>query len=163
MLMEKYRIEIKWALLFIATMLIWMILEKLVGLHSTHIDKHMIYTNFFAIPAILIYVLALLDKRKNFYGGQMTYQQGFLTGLWMTLIITVLSPLAQYIISTVITPDYFSTVIDYAVANDIMTEEAARKQFNLKSYIIQATIGAVIMGVVTSAIVAIFTRKRAQS
>jgi subtilase family serine protease len=42
----------------------------------------------------------------------------------------------------------------------MMTEEAARKQFNLKNYIIQATIGALIMGVVTSAIVAIFTRKR---
>ncbi|HKK75108.1 MAG TPA: DUF4199 domain-containing protein [Saprospiraceae bacterium] len=159
--MQKYRIELKWAIIFMATTLVWMILEKLVGLHSTHIDKHMIYTNFFAIPAIIIYVLALLDKRKNFYGGQMTYQQGFLTGLWITLIVTIFSPLTQYIISTVITPDYFSTVIDYVITHDMMTEEAARKQFNLKNYIIQATIGALIMGVVTSAIVAIFTRKRA--
>jgi hypothetical protein len=159
--MQKYRIELKWALIFVATTLVWMILEKLVGLHSTHIDKHMIYTNFFAIPAIIIYVLALLDKRKNFYGGQMTYRQGFLTGLWISLIVTIVSPLTQYIISTVITPDYFSNIIDYTVTNDIMTEEAARKQFNLKNYIIQATIGALIMGVVTSAIVALFTRKRA--
>lgn len=159
--MQKYRIELKWAIIFMVTTLAWMILEKLVGLHSIHIDKHMIYTNFFAIPAIVIYVLALLDKRKNFYGGQMTYQQGFLTGLWISLIVTILSPLTQYIISMVITPDYFSTVIDYVVKNDMMTEEAARKQFNLKNYIIQATIGALIMGVVTSAIVAIFTRKRA--
>jgi hypothetical protein len=50
--------------------------------------------------------------------------------------------------------------LDYVVEHDMMTEEAARKQFNLKNYIIQATIGALIMGVVTSAIVAIFTRKR---
>lgn len=158
--MQKYRIEIKWALIFIAVNLAWMIGEKAVGLHDTHIDKHMIYTNFFAIPAIIVYVLALLDKRKNFYGGVMNYKQGFLTGLWITLIVTILSPLTQYIISTVITPDYFSTVIDYVVEHDMMTEEAARKQFNLKNYIIQATIGALIMGVVTSAIVAIFTRKR---
>jgi hypothetical protein len=158
--MQKYRIELKWAVIFMAATLVWMIGEKAVGLHSTHIDKHMIYTNFFAIPAILIYVLALLDKRKNFYGGVMNYQQGFLTGLWITLIVTVLSPLTQYIISTVITPDYFSTIIDHAVSHEIMTEEAARKQFNLQNYIKQATIGALIMGVFTSAIVAIFTRKR---
>lgn len=50
--MQKYRIELKWAIIFMVTTLAWMILEKLVGLHSTHIGKHMIYTNFFAIPAI---------------------------------------------------------------------------------------------------------------
>ena len=39
----------------------------------THIDKHVVYTNFYALPAILVYVFALLDKRKNFYNGKMTY------------------------------------------------------------------------------------------
>jgi hypothetical protein len=43
-----------------------MLREKGLGLHSRHIDKHMIYTNFYAIP-VGVYVLALLDKRKNYY------------------------------------------------------------------------------------------------
>ncbi|MEL7123432.1 MAG: DUF4199 domain-containing protein [Bacteroidota bacterium] len=159
--MKNIRIEIKWAIIFVVAQLLWMLLEKLVGLHSTHIDKHAIYTNFFGIIAIVIYVFALLDKRKNFYNGVMTYQQGFITGLIITAIVTVLTPLVQYIISTVITPEYFSNVIKYTVDSGAMNQEAAEQFFNLQSYMIQATIGAAIMGVITSAIVAIFTRKKA--
>jgi hypothetical protein len=47
--MSQYKIEIKWALIFFIVSLIWIFLEKLVGLHDAHIDKHPIYTNFFAI------------------------------------------------------------------------------------------------------------------
>jgi hypothetical protein len=58
---------------------------------------------------------ALLDKRKNFYNGVMTYKQGFITGLIITAIVTIFSPLTQWIISNVITPDYFKNVIQYSV------------------------------------------------
>jgi len=71
--MKKISIEIKWAILFALMTLVWMIVERAVGLHDTHIDKHAVYTNFYALPAILVYVFALLDKRKNFYDGKMTY------------------------------------------------------------------------------------------
>ena len=64
--MKKIQIEIKWAIIFVIMTLIWMILEKVAGLHDEHIDKHPIFTNFIAIPAIAIYVFAILDKRKNF-------------------------------------------------------------------------------------------------
>ncbi len=82
--MKNYRIEVKWALVFMAMMLIWMLIEKMAGLHSTHIDKHVIYTNFVAIPAIAVYVFAMLDKKRNFYDGTMSYKQGFVFGLIMT-------------------------------------------------------------------------------
>ncbi len=92
--MKAIRIEIKRALLFVIMDLLWMAQERAVGLHDQHIDKHPIYTNFIAIPAIIIYLLALLDKRKNFYNGVMTYKQGFLTGLIITAFITNLGRLS---------------------------------------------------------------------
>ena len=49
-----------------------MVLERMLGWHSTHIDKHATYTNFFAIVAIAIFVVALIDKRNNDYEGSMT-------------------------------------------------------------------------------------------
>ncbi len=157
--MKQYNIEIKWAIAFVLMTLGWMLLERLSGLYNQHIDKHEIYTNFIALPAIAIYVFALLDKRKNFYGGTMSYKQGFISGLIITLIVTAFSPLTQYITTTIIAPQYFPNVIKYAVDAQKMTQQEANDFFNLKNYIVQGLIGAPIMGLVTTAIVAIFTRK----
>jgi hypothetical protein len=158
--MKNLKIEIKWAIIFATMTLLWMLIEKATGLHDTHIDKHMVYTNFIAIPAIAVYVFALLDKRKNYYHGKMTYLQGFVCGLIITLIVTILSPLTQYITSTFITPDYFQNAIAYGVSTGKTTQEAAEGYFNLENYIIQGLIGAPVMGLLTTAIVAIFTRKK---
>ena len=158
--MKTIKIEIRWAIIFTVMMLIWMLLERVFGLHDEYIDKHPIFTNFVAIPAIAVYVLALLDKRDNFYHGKMTYIQGLITGLIITGMVTVLSPLSQIITSLVITPDYFQNAINYAVSEGKMTQKAAEEYFNLRSYILQGLIGAPVMGVLTSAIVAIFTRKK---
>jgi len=158
--MKNLKIEIKWAIIFATMTLLWMLIEKATGLHDTHIDKHMVYTNFIAIPAIAVYVFALLDKRKNHYHEKMTYMQGFVCGLIITLIVTILSPLTQYITSTFITPDYFQNAIAYGVSTGKTTQEAAEGYFNLENYIIQGLIGAPVMGLLTTAIVAIFTRKK---
>ncbi|MGB5509394.1 DUF4199 domain-containing protein [Robiginitalea sp.] len=159
--MEKIKIELKWALIFIGMSLLWMVLEKMLGLHSTHIDKHMYLTNLYAIPAILVYVLALKDKKKNYYNGDMSYKQGFISGLIITIIVTVFAPLTQWIISTVITPEYFPNVIAHSVETGYHNSlEEAEAYFNLKSYILQATVGTFIMGVITSAIVGLFVRTK---
>lgn len=160
--MDKFKIEIKWALIFIGAILVWAIMERAVGLHDEHIDKQQYLTTLFAIPAILIYVLALKDKRKNYYDGEMTYGQGFLSGLVITVIVALFSAPAQWIISALITPNYFNNVIEYSVKTGYYeTREAAKANFNLSNYILQSVIGALIMGVLTSAVVAIFTRRKA--
>lgn len=156
--MKNIKIEIKWALIFTIMSLVWMLLEKLAGLHDKHIDKHAVYTNLVAIPAIAIYVFALQDKRKNFYNGEMSYKQGFVSGLLITLIVTLLSPLSQYITSTFISPEYFPNMIRYVAIKGEMSKMEAENYFNLKNYIIQGLIGAPVMGLITTAIVAIFTR-----
>ncbi|MFN8256147.1 MAG: DUF4199 domain-containing protein [Bacteroidales bacterium] len=161
--MKKYSIEIKWGLLFAIMSLLWMWFEYLSGWHSEHIDKQEMYTNFFAIPAIALYVIALLDKRKNYYNGQMTYKQGFICGLIITLVVTVLSPLTQIITSKIITPEFFQNAIQYAVKIGRMTQIEAENFFNLKNYILMGFIGALGMGILTSAVVAIFTRKTIKS
>jgi hypothetical protein len=158
--MKSYKIEIKWAFIFFIMMLAWMVGEKLAGLHDQHIDKHPIYSNFVAIPAILIYLLALLDKRKNHYGGNMTYKQGFVTGIILTGIITLLAPLTQYITSTFITRQYFTNAINYVVSTGKMQPAEAERYFNLKSYILQGLIATPVMGLLTTAVVALFAMTR---
>lgn len=159
--MKKISIEIKWAFIFIAMSLLWMVLEKLSGLHSTHIDKHMYLTNIFAIPAIAVYVFALRDKKKNYYNGQMNYMQGLFSGLIISLIVTLFSPLTQWITSVIITPEYFPNVIEYSVSTGYhATREEAEAYFSLDNYIKQSVMGAAMMGVITSAVVAFFVKTK---
>lgn len=158
--MKKYSIEIKWGIIFALMSLIWMILERITGLHDTHIDQHATYTNFIAIPSISIYVLGLLEKRKKFYGGKMTYGQGFITGLIITGVITLLTPLTMWLTLAFITPDFLENARIYAVEAGKMDQEAAEGYFSQGNYMIQSIVGAPIMGILTSAIVAIFTRKK---
>ena len=158
--MKNIGIEIKWGILFVVIQLLWMLGEKLAGLHDENIAQHATATNFFALIAIVVYVVALLDKRKNSYEGKMTWKQGFFTGLFITAVVTLLTPLSQYLTSAVIAPHFFDNMIDYTVEQGIKSREEAEAYFNMKSYMVQSVIFAPVVGIVTSAIVAIFTRKK---
>lgn len=161
--MKKYSIEVKWAFIFIITSLLWMVLEKISGLHDKHLDLQQYLTLLFMVPAILIYVWALKDKKKNFYNGKISFKQAFISGLIMSVIITVFSPLTQWITSEIITPDYFDNVIKYSVSTGYYKSvEEATAFFNLKNYIIQSFIFTLIMGIVTSAVVAFFVRSKSK-
>lgn len=159
--MRHIKIEIKWAIIFSIVGLLWMLLEKLSGLHSTYIDYHLYLTNLFAIPAIWIMVLALKDKKKRFYNGQMSYKQGLISGIVLSLFIALLSPLTQWITSYVITPEYFPNVIQRSVEiGYYKTIEEAKANFNYPNYAKQGAIFAFIMGIVTTAIAMIFIRSK---
>lgn len=158
--MKNFRIEFRWALIFSMAQLAWMYFEKAIGLHDEHIGQHAIYTNLFAIIAIIIYVLALSNKKNDFFYGAMNWKQGFISGIVLSVFIALISPLVQYIINTYITPEYFQNVIDFAVENGKMTRENAEGYFNLNSYMLQGAFGALAMGVVTSAIVAFFVKSK---
>jgi len=160
--MKKFQLEIKWAFIFFSMMLLWMLGEKLAGLHDEHIAAHATWTMMVMFPAIAVYVFALLDKRKTAYNGFMTYKQGFLAGVWITGFVTLLSPLTQWLTTAVISPEYFTNMSAYAVEQGLMTAEAAADYFSISSYLKQTVIFTPVMGVITTAVVAIFTRKSAK-
>lgn len=156
--MKNRIIEIKWALIFIVIQLLWMWVERLTGLHDEHIKKYPLYSNFIALPAMAVYILAMLDKRKNAYNGNMSFNQAFITGMIIVWIVTLLSPLTQWISTTLIAPDYFPNMIEHAVNSEEMTRQAAENRYNLKRGIIQGAGGTLVPGVVASAMGALFTR-----
>lgn len=158
--MKKFQIEIKWGILFILSGLIWMVLEKSLGWHDELLDQHATYTMFYAPIAIALYVLALRDKKKTDYQRKMTYLQGLISGLLLTLVVVILTPLSQYISHEYISPEYFPNIRKLSVEKGQMTQEEAEMHFSLMSYIQQSLIFAAFMGVLTSAIVAIFTRSK---
>mgnify|MGYP001087351690 CR=1 FL=1 len=159
--MKSFLIEIKWAFLFILSILIWMVLERLFGLHDEHIYLHQYITMLYSIVAISVYFLALRNKREDYYNGKITYLQSFISGLIITGIITLFTPITQWIILEIITPDFFENMIQYSFDKGMYESKAAAEYyFNYKNYVIQSVIGALILGVVTTAIVSIFIKKK---
>ncbi|WP_404409286.1 DUF4199 domain-containing protein [Pseudidiomarina marina] len=158
--MNNYKLEIRWGFIFSVAMLVWLLLERLVGLHGDYIAQHVVWTNLFAIVAIAIYVLAMRDKREKELNGAMTWKQGFLCGIGITIVVAILSPLTQWLAHTFVSPDFFANMVEYAVSSGNMTETQALNYFSLQSYMIQAVIAAVVMGVITSAVVALFVRTK---
>ena len=158
--MHNYKLEIKWGVLFTLITLLWILFERMMGWHSANIEEHASGSLFFALPAIAVYIAALLDKRKNEFDGVMTWKQGLMTGFYVTVVVVLLNPVAQVLIHTVLSPDYLQNMADYSVASGNMEREDAEAYFSLTNYIIQGIVGAFFMGVVTSALVAVFTRKK---
>lgn len=158
--MKSIKIELKWAIIFTIVSMLWMVLELATGLHDEHIESHYIYTNLYAIPAILIYVFALKDKKKNFYNGHISYKQVFVSGLILSLMIALLAPLSTFVSVEYITPDYFSNAINYSVESEMMTLADAEDYFNTSSYMLQSLMFAPVMGIITTLIVGIFIRSK---
>ena len=112
------------------------------------------------IESLLLNAIAGAKKRKA-YQGTMTHSQGLISGIILSAFIALLSPLTQWITSTIITPEYFPNVIEYALESGyVETRAEAEAQFNLNSYMVQGAIGALIMGILTTAIAMIFIRSK---
>lgn len=159
--MNKIQTEIKWGLIFSLSGLIWMLFEKSMGMHDVNLEKHANFTLWYAPIAIGIYVLALRNKKRTSYQGKMTYLQGFISGLIMTLVVLILTPLSQYISHEFISPEFFPNIIRLTVEKGQMTQEEAEAHFTLMGYIQQSLIFAAFMGLMTSALVALLTRSKA--
>ena len=158
--MKNFQIEIKWGIIFTISTLLWAILEKSAGLHDENIQNYVMFSALFGILAISIYIIAIKDKQRNHYKGNITWTQGFLSGVIVTVIVAMLSPVAQYLIYTFISPDYFANAIEYNAKRGPEARKTAENLFNMKSSIIQGVSMALSMGVVTSAIVAYFVQTK---
>jgi hypothetical protein len=90
----------------------------------------------------------------------MNFGQAFVSGTIISVIVAVLSPLVQKITSLGITPDYFKNAIKHTVDTKLMSQADAEAFFNLNNYIIQGLYGAVIMGIITTAIVGFFVKTK---
>ncbi|MEE9362380.1 MAG: DUF4199 domain-containing protein [Cellulophaga sp.] len=160
MKLRQFGIEIRWGLWFSAAVLLWLGFEKFMGWHDAQIEMHAIYTNLFAIVAMTMYFFALKDKRDTDYEGKISWKQAFISGIVLSVVITLLSPVMQHIGHTYISPEYFPNIIEYVVDKGRMSQDEAENYFSLKSYIMQSAFGALTMGVVTAAIVALFVKKQ---
>lgn len=151
------RTEIKYGLIFTAMGFIWLLLEFLLGFQSTYKDYHSFVSNLIFFPSVFIMVKGMLAKRKEL-GGQLGFGAAFQTGFFITLVVALLSPLTNWIFFTLINPVYFREFAALAVEHGKTAEQAAAEN-NLKSFLIMSFISSIIMGTISSLIIALFVRE----
>jgi hypothetical protein len=158
--MKKISIEIKWSIIFIIVSILWIALAKPFKMFDTNIEYFPTYAMFFFVPAIILFILALRDKKQNFYNGQMNFRQGFISGIIISIIVTLFTPLSQYIIHIYICPEFFSNMIANQVTTGQMDKATAENFFTLKSYIVQSVFASIVSGIITSLIVAFIVKSK---
>lgn len=161
--MKKFFTEIKWSIIFTVTSVLWLFLEKFTGFHSEKISSYFYISLLFGIVYIIIFTMALKEKRTVFYNGIITYKQAFISGAILTLLIAAMSPLVQVIFHEVISPDFFQNGIANVVKTRPNNKEFAIGYFNLQSFISQGFLNILSIGILISAIMAYFIQTKKQN
>lgn len=158
--MKKVMTEVKWAFIYIAMTFAWALIGKILGFHGRSVESNVYFNSLIIIPSVVIYILALKEKKRVYYKNSMGFKQGFLSGLILTLLITILGPLTL-VFTNIISPDFFYNLNNYVVMHNIMSEAEAKHEYNLIAFIIQGLIAAPAFGILyTLIIVAVLTRKK---
>jgi len=150
--------EIKWGVIFVIVSFLWITLERMVGLHDKYISMQGYLGLLFVIPAVLMMVLALAEKRRVL-GGNLSFKQGFLCGMGVSIVVAVLTPLYQWILYRYITPDFFQNLINYRISKG-ENPEALQVLYTYKTFLIVGVVIALVSGAITSLILAAIMRTR---
>lgn len=157
--MKKFAIEIKWGIRYAFLWILWLYAEKKFGYYDTKINDHALYSMLFMVVMLIVYFAAIKEKKVDFFENQMSWKQGVVTGIFLTVVIVLLTPICQIIFHKAIAPEFFPNMIKHAVSNGY-SAEVAQNYFNLWSYILQSIFGTLSLGVVLSAIVALFLQTK---
>lgn len=161
-MLDKFKIEFKWASIFTAINLLWVYAEKYLGLHNEYIEYHSIVGLVIILPLVLCIYLCLKEKKKEHHNGSITWQKAFLSGALLSLVIAALSIGTTYVMTQYISPDFFETAIETSVAQGT-NRELMEQFFNLNSYISQGIMFYLAFGVMISALFALVIRSKAKA
>lgn len=159
--MEKFGIEIKWAAIITLALCAWGLIEKKMGWH--HDFSNIIISLLLQyLLIILLLFIAFIDKKRNFYNNQWTFKQAFKFGLFLTGLLTILNPLAQYILYESISPDYFENIIEYQLAKGRSTREELLSIHNIDLKIREGVTNTLSIGVIFTAMFAFILKNKTQ-
>jgi hypothetical protein len=157
--MGKFTIEIKWGIRYAFLWIFWLFIEKSSGYYEAKINDHALYSLLFIFITIFVYFVAIKEKKDDFFKGEMSWKEGCTTGIFLTVVMTLLTPFCQIIFHKAIAPEFFPNMIEFSVSKG-NSRETAENYFNLFGYILQSVFGTLSMGVVISAVVALLLQTK---
>ncbi len=111
--MEDMKAELRSGIAIGVCSFLWLLLEFFLGFHSVRIDYQPFFNLIsFTIPIIGIY-WAMKAKRDRYYAGKISFIQALKTGLFITLVMSVISPILMFLYLTVVNPNYQATMLGH--------------------------------------------------
>jgi hypothetical protein len=150
---------LRFGIIFVLMQFVWIIGEYLVGLHTTHIQQHYLYTNLVMVPATAIMVWGLIARRDEL-GGELSYVQALGQGALIGVFVGIASIGVHYLFFTHINPNFFADFQRLAVTEGLMTREAAESYFSLSSYAWHTALFSPVAGLLTNAVAGLFLKTR---
>jgi hypothetical protein len=157
--MKKFAIEIKWGIRYTFLWIFWLYIEKSSGYYDVKINDQALYSLLFTFVILFVYYVAIKEKKKDFFKDDMSWKQGCVTGIFLTIVMAILTPFCQIIFHKAIAPEFFPNMIEYSISKG-NSRETAENYFNLLSYITQSVFSTLSLGVVISAVVALFLQTK---
>jgi hypothetical protein len=157
--MKKFEIELKWASAFTAISIAWVYFEKYLGYHDTNVSSQPIFSFWLMVPQALIYIVAIRQKRERYYGGEITWQKAFISGVVLSAIIAGLSPAAVYLMTEFISPEFMSNIVEVRAEQGV-PREGLEQIYNLNTMLRDAIFNNLATGVFFSAIIALFLKNK---
>ncbi|MBZ9651716.1 DUF4199 domain-containing protein [Psychroflexus montanilacus] len=157
--MKKFEIELKWASAFTAISIAWVYFEKFLGYHDANVSSQAIFSFWLMVPQALVYVVSIRQKREKYYGGEITWQKAFISGVVLSAIIAGLSPAAVYLMTEFISPEFLSNIVEVRAEQGV-PREGLEQIYNLNSLVSQAIFNNLATGVFFSAVIALFLKNK---
>ncbi len=157
--MKKFAVEIKWGIRYAFLWILWLFIEKSSGYYETKISDYALYSLLFIVVTLFVYYVAIKEKKKEFFKNDMSWKQGCVTGIFLTIVMAILTPVCQIIFHKAIAPEFFPNMIEYSISKG-NSREIAENYFNLSSFIIQNVFSTLSLGVVISAIMALLLQTK---
>lgn len=157
---RSFDIEFKWAAVCIVGILLWVFIERLVGLHHEHLQglaqaRHAMMGLF-----VCCHIACLYEKRKKCYRDQMRYWDGLVCCVALTVVVLVALGPATYFIYRVISPDLLFNLTHYEIANgQIMYQEMLQRN-TMANHIVDHYTNFILYGLGLSLTLPLFTSRR---
>ena len=161
-MLDRFKVEFRWASIFTAINLVWVYIEKSLGFHDELSFIHPVLSFLLILPIGACIFFSIRQKRETYYSGQITWQKAFMSGAFLSLLIAALSIGTVYIMAQYVSPDFFENAIKISVEKGA-DEDFVKQSFNLNAYIKDTMMFYLASGVMVSAIIALIMRSKTKA
>ncbi|MDF1823800.1 MAG: DUF4199 domain-containing protein [Verrucomicrobiales bacterium] len=160
-------LELRWGLIIGAANLVWLYLSYYLGMHDRGLGSIQVMGLISVFISVLGYVFALRALMKKFPETQ--FLEGIRSGAMIAGVVAIFAALAQVGYFQIINPGWTdhmvaltrSFYLESGLSDNEASEyaEGARKTFGLTSYLVQAALGALIIGMISTTVIMAILRK----